>query len=411
MTAAPLTLAAGGTTWSVVSARFYAPAKGPWLADVLLSGDDVTAYGMPSGSVSLALAGSTLSGTIDAQSAGVFGPTGRARVVAGANGWSTKPPAADWHADNGVTTTAVYTATAQSVGETLTDLSPGRIGDGVDFARSSDEPAMAVFGDSSWWVDLNGTTYAGTRPSATPDASFVLSEWDPIHQRAAFSSQAVLVPGSTLSDPRLGSTTYTVQNVEQVFTSEGSVGWAWCSSTSSSLIADDLKAAVRYWTRCDFLKMYRYRLQQYQGPGPGGGPSRLALQAVVPAAGMPDLIPIAPWSGMAGVVATLADSQEVLVAFENADPTLPRIVLYSLQGLPQKLSLDAQQELDVGPTVPVIKLAGGGAAVARDGDTIGIGILVADLTTGAVTQSTPPTKLVPGITGIIVAGSSKVSSG
>lgn len=369
MPTTPITLTPlGGLPYVVTKGHLVTLARGPWVLDLELDANSVAQLGMPSGKVTVLFGGVPMVGTIDPTSSGSFGPVGMVRVVAGAGAWSSSAPKQQWHADNGVLSTLVYTAVASAIGEQLVDLAPATLG--VDVATSGNDPAMSVFRDANWYVDLTGTTFVGPRPPAIPDPSFVLREWDPVHQKATFACDTLVLPGTPLIDPRFNLQTFTVQNVEQIFDSNGSTGWAWANASPASLIIDDLKAAALYWTRATYLRVYRYRLVQYQGNGPAGGPSRMALQSATPGTGMPDMLPIAPWSGVAGVVSQLAPSQEVLVVFEDANPSLPRVIGYSLvasgtepvgavSSLPLSTTIDAKTELDVGPTVPLVKIAGG----------------------------------------------------
>jgi len=367
----PLTLAPlVGLPYQVVKARLLTLSTGAWILDVELSADAISQQGMPSGKCTCIIGGAPFVGTIDAASSGQFGPTGFVRVVAGGNGWSKSAPAQDWHADNGVLSTIVYEATALAVGETLVDLSPSILG--VDVVYNGNDPAVAVFGDAAWFVDPTGMTFVGPRPPAIADPTLSIRDWDPIRQTVHFSCEAPLFPNTTLIDTRFKAP-LTVWNVEQIFDGDGSHGWAWTGAADTPFIIEELKAATLQWTRASFLRVYRYRLVVYLGTGPGGGPPRMALQAVTPSSGVPNIVPIAPWSGVAGVVSELAPSQEVLVTFENADPTLPRVVGYSLVsptglgvGLPLTTSMDAQTELDVGPTCPVVKVGGGTDFVVQE---------------------------------------------
>ena len=438
MPTVPLTLTpAGGAPYNVLKAHLLMLARGPWVIDCDLSADSLLGVGMPSGKCVVMFGGLPFTGTIDPSSSGMFGPTGRCRVVAGGNGWSTSPAQGlDLHLDSGVTTTQVYEAIGGQVGEIVTDIAPTVLG--TDYVYSNQDPASAVFGDGNWWVDPTGVTFAGPRPPAIPDPSLVIRDFDPIHQKVTFSCDTVLLPNTPLVDPRFGATVFTVWNIEQVFDEHGSTGWAWANTVAnSSLVIDDLKAAVLHWTRAAQLRVYRYQLITYQGDGPGGPPARMALQAVTPSAGMPNLIPITPWSGVAGVVTTLAPSQQVLVIFENADPTLPRVIGYSLVGtgavgLPLEVVHDAQTsmafgqtcpavtvdatgELDIGVMAPLVNVGEQAAAVKIAG---GASPLVpAPWATGAATAlsafgnavesavTPPPTSLAQALTAIIAIGS------
>ena len=365
MGTAPLTLTpAGGSSYAVVSGRALLFPIGAWILDLELSADSVQQLGVPSGKVVVVFGGVPMTGTIDPTASGSFGPTARVRVVAGGGGWGSFPPAADYAADNGVLSTTVYQATAQAVGEVLHDVAPTYFS-GVQFVVSAQEPASAVFRDNPWWVDFLGITQAGPRPSSVADPSTVIRDWDPICGRVSFSSETVLIPNTALSDPRFNGPGPTVQTVEQVFDGSGSFGWAWTAPGGVSAIVNDLKAAVIFWTRAPLLRAYRYRLVTYKGPGPGPTTSRMALQACTPTAGVPDLLPLLPTFGAAGLVSTLAGGQELWVGFENADPSKPFVLSYSPNGTPLKNVLDASAEVDVGPSSARVALAGGADSLVK----------------------------------------------
>ena len=376
MIPSPITLVpVGGPTYAVIKGHLWNLYRGAWLLDVELSPESLQQYGMPAGPCVVTFGGVPMTGTIDPNSSGSFGPSAHARIVGGANGWSTQLAAPlDFHVDNGVSSTTVYQAVASQVGETVVDLVPTVLG--VDVVVNTVETAAAVFRDATWFIDATGTTYVGPRPPSIADSSLIIQNFDPVNRRVSFSCDTLLLPNTPLVDTRFGTQAFVAYNVEQTFDASGSRGVAYVGPVAlpgtqpATIVVDPLKAATLDWTRAPFLRTYRYRLIQYQGDGPGGGPNRQALQAVTPSAGMPNLIPVAPWSGVAGVVSTLAPSQEVLVVFENANPSLPRVIGYSLVasdgqplGLPLKTSMDAQVELDVGPTVPLVNIAGGAGAL------------------------------------------------
>lgn len=385
MTTSPLTLTpAGGASMKLTSARVWHFFQGAWLVDCELDPESVVQTGMPSGRVALSVGGVSMSGAIDPEASGTFGPRAMARVVAGAGGWDSIVPAQDFSADNGLTTTQVYQATALTVGETVKDLAPSQVG--VKFERTNG-PASRVFRDSPWWVDVTGVTNVGARPSSTPDASLVVREWDPIRQRVTFSCDTLLFPNSTISDERFNGDDPTVFDVEQLFDANGSIGWAWETPGACSQLVANLKSAGVELGRLLYRTIARYRLIQYQGAGPGGGPSRLALQAVNRSLGVPDIIPIFPFAGAAGLTQQLAPSQEVLVGFEDANPALPRILSYSQAGLPVSTTLDASASLKIGPSAPDVELAGGANTLVPTPWGTG---LAAALATFCAALTTPP---------------------
>jgi hypothetical protein len=73
-------------------------------------------------------------------------------------------------------------------------------------------------------------------------------------------------------------------------------------------------------------------------------------------------------SCVCGATATPTVGSKCLVTFENGDPSLP--ICVGCDGPPQKASIDATSELDVGPSAATVAIAGGGAAVSREGDSV-----------------------------------------
>ena len=359
-----------GLPYDVIDARLIHLFTGAWTVDLTVSANSLAQNGgMPSGKVILTFGGTKMSGTIDPRNSGSWGPRGKVRVVGGAGAWDTVVTAQDFHSDALVTSTMVYSATAASIGEVVVDILPQPLG--IDFARTSG-PASRVFRDNPWWVDFTGVTNVGPRPPALQDLSLVLRDFDPTKNMITFSSGVPLVPNTTIIDPsqRFGiGKTFTVYDVEQVFDANGSTGWAWTTSSACSQLVSDLKSATLEWTRANYLRVYRYRLITYQGPGPGGGPSRMALQAVNPTAGAPDLVPITPTSGLAGCVNQLAPSQEVLIGFEDANPGVPYIVSYALLGKPLQTTVDASVSVHLAPTALSVDVGAQALSVALGGGT------------------------------------------
>lgn len=339
----------------MTSARLFHFYTGAWIVDCVLDLDQAQTA-PTSGKCDVALGGVNMSGTIDPRNTGTFGPSAKARVVAGAGGWDSVVPRQDFHSDGGIVSTTVYQATAVAVGEIVQELAP--VPFGIDFERTTG-PAMRVFRDNPWWLDVQGVTHVGDRLPSVQDESLLVNDYDPGKGMVTFSCDTLVYPFTTLVDDRFGTQQVTVYDVEQLFDANGSAGWAWTARAPSTQLVATLKAAALEFTRANYLRIQRYRLILYQPTAVPGGDPRLALQAVTPSAGVPDIIPISPYSGLAGCVNELAPSQEVLVCFENADPTLPRIVGYSLDGLPLKTTIDASTEVDIGPSSPLVKLAKG----------------------------------------------------
>src|SRR5579864_3731902 len=97
-----------------ISVRLLIPYRGVWIADVELD-LDIVATAPTSGPAVLIVGGTTLKGTIDPRGSSTFVGKASARVVGGGNGWETVLPPQHFHIPAGVTSTAVYSATAAAV--------------------------------------------------------------------------------------------------------------------------------------------------------------------------------------------------------------------------------------------------------------------------------------------------------
>lgn len=296
-------------------ARFVASWSGAWIVDVdAVLGDTHVA---PTGSTVLTIGTTPLIGTIDPLASGVNGELFHARIVAGAGGWSKTVPALAFHNDAGVLSSVVRAETAAEVGEVVVDAVPSVLG--TDYARL-EGLAASVLPRDGWYVDLTGVTIAGPRVLAPFDPLDVsILEWDPLTQVATLASDGVILPGTILIDPKFG--TAVVRSIDQTFDGDGSRATAHCSditSTGTSKLASALGKFVRAAAGADYARPYLYRVVA-QNPLDG----RLILQAVVPAAGAPDIGPIAMWSGVPGATAKVTPGMLVIVEFAGGDAGSP----------------------------------------------------------------------------------------
>jgi hypothetical protein len=340
-----------------VSVRLLHPWKGAWIMDAELD-PDLVAQVPTSGPAVVVMGGATLLGTVDPRCAGTFVAKGSCRVVGGGGGWDDPVPPLHFHADNGVLSTPVYTATGAIVGEKVVDAVPQILG--VDFMRSAG-PASRVFGDVDWYIDLAGVTQVSMRPPAASDPSVTLIHWDPMERRAELTADTLVLPGTVLADPRLGTTTPTVRDVVQTFDANGSRVSAWCATATVTRLMAAFVSLVREAARTATLKIYQYRVVSE------GVDNRLVLQAVNPTAGMPDTLPLSLWPGMSGDSATLKPSSLVLVHFVEAGnnkPPQPVVLGCDPTSIPVKRVVDATAELDVGPSASLVSIAGGVSTVS-----------------------------------------------
>lgn len=374
-----------------VSVRLVTPYRGVWFADVDLDPEDATQA--PSGAVTLSIGTTTLKGTVDPRGSGRFVDKVHLRIVGGGNGWDQPARAQHFHNDSGVNSTQVFQSTASSVGETVNVSTPTSLG--VDFVRSSG-PASQVLADVDWYVDLGGVTQVASRPAATPDPSLEVLAFDANMMALEVTSDVVVLPGTTFTDKRFDGT-LTARDVEQTFDTSGSRATVFCSTAPVTRLASALENMVREFSGVKYLKAYRYRFISANA-------SRVNLQAVTKEPGLPDLLPLSVWPGMAGLSAKLAGGATVLVVFIEGDKSQPVVVGFD-GTLPQELHLDASD---------VVVLQGGTKPAAGTGDGVQVFFPPAVPVAGTITIAGVPSPFVGVLTiptpapGVIIGGSPKV---
>lgn len=379
-------------TSRAISVRLFIPWRGVWLADVDLDPEDAKAA--PSGTVTLKIGETTLLGTVDERSSGRFASSVHLRIVGGGGNWDKALSPQYFATDGGVSSRDVYESTATEIGEQVNDPSPVSLG---SYFTRSGGVARRVFGARDWFVDLAGVTQVGARPAATPDKTVEVMSFEAQAQRLELASDAVLLPGTVISDARFDGQ-LVVRDVEQTFDTTGSRATAWCAKAPAPRLAGVLENMVREFAGVTWLRCYAYRFINANG-------ARLNLQAVDKGPNLPDTIPIPIMPGMAGLSAKLTASQTVLVAFLEGDPRQPIVVGFD-GNLPQEVTIDA---------VSLVNLGGeDGAPATSQGDAV-VAYLPPEVPfAGVLTVGGVPSSVVGTLTvatpmiGIVQGGSSKV---
>lgn len=365
---------------------------GPWVAECDLAADDAV-----SGRVELQLGELKLSGTVDPSSAGTFGLQRKVRVVAGAGRWGSDAPAKDYHSDAGIKARTIAEDAARAVGETIGTFIPTVERVGRDYARPLG-PAVATLeraaGGAAWWVDYAGVTQVGPRAAVTPAAkSYTVLAFDPRSHMAtlAVDDPSAIVIGSVLSGGLDGPET--VRELVIDVTPDELRLTAWCggSDAGQGQLAGLLRSLVARATEGPLWGVYRYRLVRMSV-------DRVELQVVRKGSGLPDMLPLSMWPGVAGVHAVLTPGAEVLVEFIEGDRTMPIVTHFAGK--------------DGVGFVPVQLTLGGdtGAPAARQGDAVEVLLppAVFSGTIGGVPASGVLTFPLVKTLGVITAGSSKV---
>jgi hypothetical protein len=371
-----------------ISVRLFLPWRGAWLADVDLDPDD--AKSPPAGAVALKIGDTTLLGTVDDRSSGRFASSVHMRIVGGAGGWDKPVRPQHFHNDAGISSSDIYQATAGELGEQVNDPSP--VSFGVDFMRSGGV-ASRVFGARDWYVDLAGVTQVGARPASTPDKTIEVMSFNAQAQRLELAGDAVLLPGTVISDARFDGQ-LVARDVEQTFDTSGTRATAWCSKAPASPLRGALENMVREFAGVTYLRLYAYRFINANG-------ARLNLQAVDKSPEIPDAIPITVFPGMAGLSAKLTASQTVLVAFLEGDQKQPVVIGFD-GNLPQEVTIDAVSAVNLGGEDGAPATSQGDAIVAYLPPELPVAGTVSGAPfVGTITIATP-------LIGVTQSGSSKV---
>lgn len=349
------------------------PPIGPWYADVDLVDDTVV-----SGRVTLQVGGLSLSGTVDARHDGTQAVVRRTRVVAGGGSWGRSVPAKHYHNDAGVRALLVAQDAAREAGETLGTFSvTGAVG--VDYVRSSGAASLAlvdVIGSTPWYVDYDGVTQVTERTTSTPVAgSYVLEDYDPRARMAvlALDDLTAIGIGSVLTEGL--DAPQTVRELVIDVTPEATRVRAWCGTdTRYGRVAGLLRTLVERVVAESQSGPVKYRVSRMNV-------DRVELQIVNRRAGLPDLLPISMWPGVAGVHSTLTPGAEVLVEFIDGDRSQPVVTHFAgkdgagwspvelvLDGTTVKIGAGAASPIALKSDLAALKSAISGAGVtAGDG--------------------------------------------
>jgi hypothetical protein len=153
----------------------------------------------------------------------------------------------------------------------------------------------------------------------------------------------------------------------------------------------------------EFLAKYRYRVVKMAG-------DRVDLQAVSKDLGLPDMLPVQIWPGLAGASANLTPGAIVLVEFIEGNPTMPIVSHFEPEGgggfRPVHSFVDASERVFIGTSDPNDS---GARPIARVGDMIECVLPPAIPVSGTLSGAPFAGVLTPvdAIVGMIVSGAEK----
>lgn len=327
---------------SVTKATVVVPSWGPWWAEIDLQGSPEV-----SGKATLRLGSLELVGAVQAERSGTQALQRQVRLVGGAGGWASLLPARAYHNDAGVKARLIAEDIVREAGEELADFDPSEERVGFDYVRRAGSAARAleeVIGSATWWVGYDGRTYVGRRPEApVPADAYQVIEYMPRDRLVtlAVNDLSRVQVGSVISDQLDGP-----QTVRELVIEVGDTirVQATCGPDDRGL-ARALRSIVRRSVDDRIYGLWRYRVVQMSG-------DRVELQAVRRRAGLPDVLPVSAWPGLAGSHAELTPGAEVLVQFIEGLATLPIVTHFAgkdgIGWSPSNLLLDATTQIDLG---------------------------------------------------------------
>jgi hypothetical protein len=302
---------------TVKKLRLHIGAAGPWFADCTFDNEAADV----AGAVLLSVGGLRLNGTVIAEQSGTYTSARVVRIVAGGGGWSKLLSAKAYHSDSGIRAYIPAADAAREAGEVLGSFAPEQDRIGIDYVRQAGPASRALedlIGAVSWWVDYQGVTQAGARPSVQlSEQSYDVTSYDPSSNLVTLAADdlTVVTVGSVLTKTLDGP--HTVRDLDIEVDAEQLVIKAWCSTnTTRPRLVQLLEVLVRRAMDGKLFGLYEYRLVAMIG-------DRVSLQAVRNAAGLPDLSPISMCPGVAGAHAQLTPGASVYVQFVEGERTRP----------------------------------------------------------------------------------------
>lgn len=328
---------------AVSHARVQVPGWGLWWSDAVTVEEVDLAVG---DAATLKLGGLDFVGTIVSVKA-LHGRT-RMRIAGGAGGWGHALRAKAYRNDIGVAVSTIMRDAAQELGETIEADTQAKVA--LRFARSAQLTGAQLMNHlvpRAWRVDLDGVTRLGPRSGDdVPESAFRSSERPELrtvtyvtHDPAADG----LTPGATIDGAQVADWQYDLTpNGVRV------TAWLALETSQTNRRVDALRRLVESLIpNAQYLVPHEFRVLSQTG-------SKLTVQPVRTARGMPQIDQVFVRPGMAGLDAEHTTGALVLVQFIEGDPSRPVITSHDEPGAdgwhPSTLMLEADLVDVTGPT-------------------------------------------------------------
>jgi len=189
----------------VISGTLVIPTLGAWHADVVLA-ETFAPPQTPAG-LTLAIGDASFVGTL-VRTGNYVGSRG-VRLVGGAGGWRAELPPRQYQAGGGVPRSLVLGDLAIECGETVSWDADVTLGPFYVRERAYASRTLAAVSHGQWWVNADGSTRVGVRPSTTITSEFATISFSGAKGKIEIATEEIgdWVPGASFSSPTVTSAT------------------------------------------------------------------------------------------------------------------------------------------------------------------------------------------------------------
>lgn len=331
-----------------ISAQLTISRYGAAVADVVLAESN------PSATPAVLVIGNlTLKGT--AFRTASFAGSRSTRFVGGAGGWRKTIKARGYAHDGGIRLSTILGDAARDCGETISIATDRVIGTAYVREKATAERTLHLLAARQWWIDPNGVTIVGPRPTGPITSAFTVVSWSGGRGRFEIATEdyASWMPGRTFAAPTITGT-QTISMMQLTADNDGKLRLV--IMTGSDLAEDRLLDELRAIVRAESPSLTYSGVWEYTIVS--------ATSSTIDVTPTSDIVPpitkcpMTP--GLLGEGVTPTPGSKCRVQFVNADPTRPECV--AIIGTPVLSKVNA---------TTFVELADGARPMSATGDLAG----------------------------------------
>lgn len=294
-------------TVAITKATLNLPSWGVGWADVEIAEPETL-----SGQVTLALLDRTFQCTV--MSGGAYLNRARYRVALGAGGWGTEVDSAAYANDGGVKASKIIDDVARLSGETVSGAPSTNLGAHYTRVAGTASRALSDAVGNEWYVDDEGITQFGTRPTGEYSGDATLASEDRNAGTAEYIARSLegFNPGVTFGE-------LTASDVEISITSKRATVKVYEARQESRLTGALAELVRQLLPDLRYYGTYEFRVT-------GQAADRLNVQPVRASLGLPELARVPVSYGVHGWKNMVDPGTLALVTFVNALPSRPVVV-------------------------------------------------------------------------------------